>query len=104
VTGINTVICYGSILFKEHGGSSSAASATGANVVIGTMNFLCTIVAIAAIAWLCDKGYDPRYGARPLRRLIEQQLENPIGTRILREQVRRGYIVLVGAQGGCAGV
>lgn len=57
VTGINTVIYYGSILFKEHGGSSSAASAIGANVIIGTMNFLCTIVAIAAI---------DRFGRKPL--------------------------------------
>jgi ATP-dependent Clp protease ATP-binding subunit ClpC len=52
-------------------------------------------VSEAAIEWLCDKGYDHTYGARPLRRLIEQQLENPIATGILREQVRRGHLVLV---------
>ena len=52
-------------------------------------------VSEAAIEWLCDKGYDPSHGVRPLRRLIEQQLENSIATRILREQVRPGHIVLV---------
>ena len=49
----------------------------------------------AAIEWLCDKGYDHTYGARPLRRLIEQQLENPIAASILREQVHPGHIVVV---------
>ena len=52
-------------------------------------------VSEAAIEWLCDKGYDYTYGARPLRRLIEQQLENPIATGILREQVGPGHVVLV---------
>jgi sugar porter (SP) family MFS transporter len=49
ITGINTVIYYGSILFKEHAGSASTSSAIGANVVIGLTNFLCTILAIGMI-------------------------------------------------------
>jgi MFS transporter, SP family, arabinose:H+ symporter len=49
VTGINTVIYYGALLFKEHAGSASAADAIGANVIIGTVNFLATIVAIFLI-------------------------------------------------------
>jgi len=49
VTGINTVIYYGSVLFKEHGGRVAASDALGANVIIGGINFLCTIVAIALI-------------------------------------------------------
>jgi MFS transporter, SP family, arabinose:H+ symporter len=49
VTGINTVIYYGSVLFKEHAGSGSASGALGANVIIGMVNFVGTIVAIALI-------------------------------------------------------
>lgn len=49
VTGINTVIYYGAILFREHGGQGSAASAIGANVIIGAVNFLCTILAVLFI-------------------------------------------------------
>lgn len=49
ITGINTVIYYGSILMKEHGGLPGASSAIGANVIIGTTNFLCTIVAAGVI-------------------------------------------------------
>lgn len=57
VTGINTVIYYGSVLFKEHAGRNSASDALGANVTIGVVNFLGTILAIALI----DKA-----GRRPL--------------------------------------
>jgi ATP-dependent Clp protease ATP-binding subunit ClpC len=49
----------------------------------------------AALEWLCEHGYDTTYGARPLRRLIEQRIENPIAGRILREEVRLGQVVLV---------
>lgn len=49
VTGVNTVICYGSVLFKEHGGRAAASDALGANVLIGGVNFLCTILAISLI-------------------------------------------------------
>jgi SP family arabinose:H+ symporter-like MFS transporter len=50
ITGINTVLFYGSIIFKEHGGSSSEAAAIGANVVVGLVNFVATIVAL----WIID--------------------------------------------------
>ncbi|MFI5382370.1 MAG: sugar porter family MFS transporter, partial [Tepidisphaerales bacterium] len=49
ITGINTVIYYGSILLRDHGGQSSASSAIGANVIIGITNFLTTILAIVLI-------------------------------------------------------
>jgi sugar porter (SP) family MFS transporter len=49
VTGINTVIYYGSILLKEHAGRTSASSAIGANAIIGLTNFLCTILATLVI-------------------------------------------------------
>src|SRR3546814_2760608 len=37
----------------------------------------------AALALLGDAGFDPVYGARPLKRAIQQQLENPLAQRIL---------------------
>jgi SP family arabinose:H+ symporter-like MFS transporter len=49
VTGINTVIYYGSILFREHAGSASASDAIGANVIIGAVNFAATLVAVGII-------------------------------------------------------
>ena len=60
VTGINTVIYYGSLIFKEQVGGQSDSAAIGANVVVGTVNFLMTIVAL----WTID-----RLGRRPLMML-----------------------------------
>jgi ATP-dependent Clp protease ATP-binding subunit ClpC len=49
----------------------------------------------AAKSWLAQEGYDPVYGARPLRRLIERQVENPLSTKILRGEVGEGDRVVV---------
>jgi sugar porter (SP) family MFS transporter len=57
VTGINTVIYYGSLIFKEQVGGQTDTAAIGANVAIGAVNFAMTIVAL----WLID-----RLGRRPL--------------------------------------
>lgn len=49
ITGINTVIYYGTLLLKEHGGYGKSSDAFGANVLIGFVNFAVTIAAIALI-------------------------------------------------------
>ena len=49
----------------------------------------------AAKSWLAQEGYDPVYGARPLRRLIERQVENPLSTKILRGEVAEGDRIIV---------
>ena len=51
----------------------------------------------AARAWLADAGYDPVYGARPLKRVIQRQLQNPLATLILEGRVHDGDTVTVGA-------
>lgn len=40
--------------------------------------------------WLCNKGYDPRYGARPLNRLISKEIGNGLADKIIRGKVRNG--------------
>lgn len=40
--------------------------------------------------WLAVNGYDPRYGARPLQRLINKSLLNPLAMRIIRGEIRNG--------------
>ncbi|NWF84221.1 MAG: sugar porter family MFS transporter [Bryobacteraceae bacterium] len=49
ITGINTVIYYGTLLLKEHGGFGKSSDAFGANVLIGFVNFAVTIAAIGLI-------------------------------------------------------
>ena len=49
----------------------------------------------AARELLAERGYDPVYGARPLRRVIRQLLENPLAQALLRGDFRDGDTVLV---------
>lgn len=49
----------------------------------------------AARAWLASKGFDPIYGARPLRRLMQQQIDDQLANLVLAGSVRDGEHVLV---------
>jgi ATP-dependent Clp protease ATP-binding subunit ClpC len=49
----------------------------------------------AAKAWLVKVGYDPAYGARPLRRAIEQRVENPLANRLLAGEFKDGGTIIV---------
>ncbi|KTB47571.1 ATPases with chaperone activity, ATP-binding subunit [Dehalogenimonas alkenigignens] len=49
----------------------------------------------SAKGWLAKVGYDPVYGARPLRRAIEKHVENPLATRILKGDFKEGSTVIV---------
>jgi ATP-dependent Clp protease ATP-binding subunit ClpC len=48
-----------------------------------------------ARAYLVKMGYDPAYGARPLRRAIERYVENPLAARLLAGEVKEGDTVIV---------
>ena len=54
----------------------------------------------AALMLLGNVGFDPVYGARPLKRAIQQQLENPLATKILSGEFVAGDTVRVDAEGG----
>jgi ATP-dependent Clp protease ATP-binding subunit ClpB len=54
----------------------------------------------AALTHLAREGYDPVYGARPLRRAIQRELENPLAKRILGGEFTAGDIVRVDAGEG----
>jgi ATP-dependent Clp protease ATP-binding subunit ClpC len=51
-----------------------------------------------AKAWLVQKGYDPVFGARPLRRAVQKYVENPISTKILRGEFKEGDTVAISLQ------
>jgi ATP-dependent Clp protease ATP-binding subunit ClpB len=53
-----------------------------------------------AIAWLADKGYDPAYGARPLKRVIQKAVQDPLAEMILSGKVKDGSIVPVTVAAG----
>ena len=45
--------------------------------------------------WLAERGYDPIFGARPLRRVIQRELETPLSKKILAGEVKEGDTVVV---------
>jgi ATP-dependent Clp protease ATP-binding subunit ClpC len=53
----------------------------------------------AAKQRLADRGYDPLLGARPLRRTIQREIEDPLSEKILFSELRAGSIVVVDVEG-----
>jgi ATP-dependent Clp protease ATP-binding subunit ClpB len=49
----------------------------------------------AARAWLADKGYDPAYGARPLKRVIQKNVQDPLAELILAGEIHDGEKVAI---------
>ena len=54
----------------------------------------------AARSWLAEKGYDPAYGARPLKRVIQKELQDPLARLILEGVLEDGATVTVSAEAG----
>ncbi len=50
-----------------------------------------------AISWLAEKGYDPQYGARPVKRLIQREILNKLSKEILSGNVKTESVVLLDA-------
>ena len=50
-----------------------------------------------AKSWLVEKGFDPVYGARPLRRVLQNHLQNPLAEKIINEEIKEGSEVKVSA-------
>jgi ATP-dependent Clp protease ATP-binding subunit ClpB len=53
-----------------------------------------------AMHWLAERGYDPVYGARPLKRVIQKELQDPLARRILEGRIKDGDAVKVTVDGG----
>ncbi len=56
-------------------------------------------VADAAMAWLARRGHDPDYGARPLKRLIQRRIGDPLALELLSGIYREGDTVTVDVAG-----
>ena len=54
----------------------------------------------AARTWLAEKGYDPTYGARPLARLIQEEVKKPLADELLFGKLAKGGRVQVGLKDG----
>ncbi|MEN5362370.1 ATP-dependent chaperone ClpB [Brevundimonas intermedia] len=54
----------------------------------------------SALAWLAHRGYDPAYGARPLKRVIQKDLVDPIARNLLAGEIEDGGVIAVTAGEG----
>jgi ATP-dependent Clp protease ATP-binding subunit ClpB len=54
----------------------------------------------SARTWLANKGYDPTYGARPLKRVIQKQVQDPLAEQILAGRIKDGAKVKVTVKSG----
>lgn len=54
----------------------------------------------SALKYLIEKGYSPEYGARPLRRLIEQEIEDRIAEQILENKLTEGSTIVISVKDG----
>ncbi len=54
----------------------------------------------AAREWLAEKGWDPAYGARPLKRVIQRNVQDPLAEMLLAGSVKDGDRVAISADGG----
>jgi len=53
-----------------------------------------------ALAYLANKGYEPSFGARPLRRLIQQEVETPLSRLLVQGEAALGDRVTAGVEAG----
>ncbi len=58
----------------------------------------------SALTWLGNAGYDPVYGARPLKRVIQTNLQNPLANLILEGKIAEGDTVQVGVANGALAI
>ncbi len=54
----------------------------------------------AALSAIAEEGYDPTYGARPLKRVIQQRVQNPLAVEMLRQEFGEGSGVKIGYKDG----
>jgi ATP-dependent Clp protease ATP-binding subunit ClpB len=52
-----------------------------------------------AVAYLADKGYEPAFGARPLKRLIQREIQDPLAMKLLAGEIADGAVVTIDASG-----
>jgi len=63
--------------------------------LLGSQNISLKITP-AAVDWLAKEGFDQEYGARPLRRLIQKEVENQISSKIISKEFSSGNTITVG--------
>ncbi|MFN2135659.1 MAG: AAA family ATPase, partial [Candidatus Promineifilaceae bacterium] len=86
-------------LDKEHLAEIAKIQLLKVQTLLGSRDIDLTL-SDSATDLLTEEGYDPVYGARPLKRVIQKQIIDPLAAQIIKGDVRDGDTVLVDAQDG----
>ena len=96
---LDEILLFNRLSRAQHDGhrrrSSSAACASSWPIARSSSTF-----DSKALQWLANRGYDPVYGARPLKRVIQRSLQNPLATLILEGRIKDGDTVEVTVENG----
>ena len=57
-------------------------------------------ITAAAKSLVADRGFDIQYGARPLKRAIQSEIEDPLSEMLLREEAKAGDTIVIDAEDG----
>ncbi len=52
----------------------------------------------SAVNYLADKGYEPQFGARPIKRILQKEVINELSKQILADQIKKDYAVIIDAK------
>src|SRR5699024_3908100 len=52
-----------------------------------------------AKAWLGEEAYEPQFGARPLKRFVQRQIETPLARKMIRENLPEGTVIKIDLSG-----
>jgi ATP-dependent Clp protease ATP-binding subunit ClpB len=83
-------------LSRDNMGEIVEIQLTGLERMLAERNITLKVDA-SARAWIAEAGYDPVYGARPLKRVIQRELQNPLAQLILQGEIHEGDVVTVSA-------
>ncbi len=86
-------------LDKEHLAEIAQIQLQNVEALLGSRNIDLNLTD-AATELLTEEGYDPIYGARPLKRVIQRQVIDPLAARIIQGDIKDGDTVLVDTQDG----
>ena len=64
----------------------------------GLTNSVAITVTDEALAWIAKNGYDPAYGARPIKRLIEDKVKQPMADELIHGKLQKGGQVTIGVK------
>ena len=93
---VDEIILFHRLQAREHGPHRRHPDEAAGEAARGSQDHASQLDAKAR-EWLAEKGYDPAYGARPLKRVIQKAVQDPLAELILSGKIKDGETVAISA-------